>query len=189
MSERCISTSGGYSSRPCAKSATSPGKSGRRFKVGGCPFPLSNSPPPSSPPPPPPCVLSLPPRAVLSFPPRPCPGGPSHRSPSSAERLQAVGHHPHAEVLRIGAIGHGEGRLGPIDLVLTRDPRTWLAASAKRSRPEAPMGLDESTPPEQLTGNEPAISVSPASVIFQPSPSSAMRCASSHMGSCQENGT
>src|SRR5580692_2020672 len=40
---------------------------------------------------------------------------------SSAERLQAVGHHPHAEVLRIGAIGHGEGRLSSVNLVFTGD--------------------------------------------------------------------
>ena len=33
-------------------------------------------------------------------------------------------------------------------------PRTWIAASAKRSRPEAPMGLDDSTPPDMLTGND-----------------------------------
>src|SRR3984957_11288773 len=44
-----------------------------------------------------------------------------HRSRSSAERLQAVGHNPHAEVLRVGSIGHGEGGLGPIDLMLTGD--------------------------------------------------------------------
>jgi len=35
------------------------------------------------------------------------------------------------------------------------------------------MGLDESTPPEQLTGRSPVNEVLPSSVIFQPSPSGA----------------
>ena len=43
-------------------------------------------------------------------------------------------------------------------------PRTWRAASPKRSMPEAPIGFDESTPPEQLTGSLPSIAVSPDSV-------------------------
>ncbi len=68
-------------------------------------------------------------------------------------------------------------------------PRTWRAASAKRSMPEAPMGLVESTPPDMLTGRSPSSAVTPASVSFQPSPSSAKPRFSSHMGSYQENGT
>ena len=55
--------------------------------------------------------------------------------------------------------------------------------------PEAPIGLDDSTPPEQFTGKSPSKAVAPESVIFQPSPSSAMRWPSSHMGSYQLNGT
>ena len=38
-------------------------------------------------------------------------------------------------------------------------------------------------------GNEPVSSVEPSSIIFQPSPGSAMPCASSQMASCHENGT
>ncbi len=64
-----------------------------------------------------------------------------------------------------------------------------MAASAKRSRPEAPIGLDESTPPDMFTGNEPSRAVSPDSTIFQPSLRSAMWWASSHIGSYQLNGT
>ena len=56
-------------------------------------------------------------------------------------------------------------------------------------RPDAPIGFDESTPPDGFTGKPPVSSVSPASVSFQPSPSGVMRCPSSHMGSYHENGT
>src|SRR3954463_6068264 len=55
--------------------------------------------------------------------------------------------------------------------------------------PEAPIGLVDSTPPDMLTGRSPSSSVTPASVSFQPSPSSAKPRFSSHMGSYQENGT
>src|SRR4051812_9026533 len=68
-------------------------------------------------------------------------------------------------------------------------PRTWSAASLKRSRPEAPIGFDDSTPPDMFTGNEPVNAVSPRSTIFQPSAGPAMSCASSHIGSYQLNGT
>ncbi len=68
-------------------------------------------------------------------------------------------------------------------------PRTWSAASAKRSSPDAPIGFDESTPPDMFTGNDPSSAVSPRSTIFQPSVGSAMSCASSHIGSYQLNGT
>ncbi len=66
---------------------------------------------------------------------------------------------------------------------------TCRAASAKRSRPEAPIGLELSTPPEGLTGSRPPIAVSPASVSRQPSPGPAKPRFSSHIGSNQENGT
>ena len=68
-------------------------------------------------------------------------------------------------------------------------PSTCIAASAKRSMPDAPIGLDDSTPPDGLTGSRPPIAVSPASVSFQPSPSGAKPRFSSHIGSNQENGT
>src|SRR5690606_31421125 len=68
-------------------------------------------------------------------------------------------------------------------------PRTSSAASAKRSMPEAPIGLDDSTPPELLTGISPSIAVAPDSVSFQPSPDSAKPRDSSHIGSNHENGT
>src|SRR3954465_12187447 len=55
--------------------------------------------------------------------------------------------------------------------------------------PEAPMGLVDRTPPDMLTGRSPSSSVTPASVSFQPSPSSAKPGFSSHIGSYQENGT
>src|SRR4029079_19775877 len=51
--------------------------------------------------------------------------------------------------------------------------------------PEAPIGFDESTPPEQLTGMSPSIEVAPLSVIFQPSPTSAKPRFSIHIGSYQ----
>src|SRR4051794_21568422 len=56
--------------------------------------------------------------------------------------------------------------------------------------PEAPIGFDESTPPEQLTGSLPSIAVSPDSVSRQPPPfGSAKPSDSSHIGSNHENGT
>ena len=66
---------------------------------------------------------------------------------------------------------------------------TWIADSANRIMPDAPMGLDDSTPPDALNGMRPPIAVSPASVSFQPSPSGAKPRFSSHIGSNQENGT
>ena len=66
---------------------------------------------------------------------------------------------------------------------------TWMADSANRIMPEAPIGLDDSTPPDALTGSFPPIAVSPASVSFQPSPSAANPRFSNHIGSNQENGT
>src|SRR3954449_1344380 len=64
-----------------------------------------------------------------------------------------------------------------------------MAASAKRSRPLAPMGLEESTPPLMLTGRSPSSWVTPSSTYFQPSPLGANRRFSSHIGSNHENGT
>src|ERR1700752_3049335 len=66
---------------------------------------------------------------------------------------------------------------------------TWIADSAKRIIPDAPIGLDDSTPPEALNGIRPVIAVSPASVSFQPSPSGAKPRLSNHIGSYHENGT
>src|SRR5262245_2030628 len=66
---------------------------------------------------------------------------------------------------------------------------TWIADSAKRIMPDAPMGLELSTPPDGLNGIRPDIAVSPASVSFQPSPSGAKPRLSNHIGSYQENGT
>jgi hypothetical protein len=40
--------------------------------------------------------------------------------------------------------------------------------------PDAPIGFDDSTPPDGFTGKSPVISVAPVSVIFQPSPGPAM---------------
>jgi hypothetical protein len=68
-------------------------------------------------------------------------------------------------------------------------PITCSAASANRSRPDAPIGLEESTPPDGFTGSLPPISVSPASVSRHPSPAAAKPRFSSHIGSYQENGT
>ena len=68
-------------------------------------------------------------------------------------------------------------------------PRTWSAASAKRSSPEAPIGFDERTPPDMLTGNDPSRAVVPSSTSFHPSPGSAKWWASSHIGSYHEKGT
>jgi hypothetical protein len=73
-----------------------------------------------------------------------------------------------------------DGRL--VDLVLTGLP-------ANLSIPEAPIGFDESTPPDGFTGKSPVISVAPLSVILQPSPGPAMSCPSSHIGSYHEKGT
>ena len=50
---------------------------------------------------------------------------------------------------------------------------TALLQGFKRSSPDAPIGLDDSTPPEQLIGIEPPISVDPSSTSFHPSPTSA----------------
>ena len=66
---------------------------------------------------------------------------------------------------------------------------TCSAASAKRSRPDAPIGLELSTPPDGLTGSRPPMAVSPASVSRQPWPGAAKPRFSSYMGSYQENGT
>src|SRR5207302_5654861 len=52
-------------------------------------------------------------------------------------------------------------------------PRTCMAASANRSIPLAPIGLDDSTPPDASTGVSPWSAVAPSSTSFQPSPSSA----------------
>src|SRR5689334_14554758 len=68
-------------------------------------------------------------------------------------------------------------------------PRTWSAASPKRSMPEAPIGFEESTPPEQLTGIRPSIAVAPGSLSCQPPPSSAKPSDPSHIGAGHENGT
>src|ERR1700750_4122 len=65
-------------------------------------------------------------------------------------------------------------------------PMTCSADSAKRSRPEAPIGLELSTPPDGLTGSLPPIAVSPASVSRQPSPVAAKPKFSSHLGSDHE---
>jgi len=64
-----------------------------------------------------------------------------------------------------------------------------LATSRKRSIPEAPIGLDESTPPDMLMGRSPVSSVVPSWTIFQPVPSSAKPRFSSHIGSNQLKGT
>ena len=55
--------------------------------------------------------------------------------------------------------------------------------------PEAPIGFDDSTPPEEFTGRSPSSAVPPDSVSFQPSPSAAKPRFSSHIGSNHENGT
>jgi hypothetical protein len=41
-------------------------------------------------------------------------------------------------------------------------PRTCIAASAKRIRPDAPIGFDESTPPDMFTGRSPSSAVAPS---------------------------
>src|SRR6202021_2761632 len=69
-------------------------------------------------------------------------------------------------------------------------PRACIAASKKRSMPEAPIGLDERTPPEAFQGMSPPSSeVAPSSVSFQPSPSGANPKLSNHIGSYQLKGT
>jgi hypothetical protein len=50
---------------------------------------------------------------------------------------------------------------------------TCSAASANRSRPDAPIGLELSTPPDGLTGSRPPMAVSPASVSRHPFPGAA----------------
>ena len=56
--------------------------------------------------------------------------------------------------------------------------------------PEAPIGFDDSTPPEQFQGmSPPSRDVAPASVSFHPSPSGANPRFSNHMGSYQLKGT
>ena len=55
--------------------------------------------------------------------------------------------------------------------------------------PEAPMGLEDSTPPDVFQGMSPSKAVAPDSVSFHPSPRSQNPRFSSHMGSYQLNGT
>ena len=55
--------------------------------------------------------------------------------------------------------------------------------------PDAPIGFDESTPPDGFHGMSPSGAVAPASVSFQPSPSAQNPRFSSHIGSYHENGT
>jgi hypothetical protein len=80
----------------------------------------------------------------------------------------------------------------------TRAPSTWCApalpmtcsaASANRSSPDAPIGLEESTPPDGLTGSRPPMAVVPDSVSCHPVPGSANPRFSSHIGSNHEKGT
>ena len=67
---------------------------------------------------------------------------------------------------------------------------TCRAASANRIIPDAPIGLLDSTPPEQLTGRSPPSSaVAPDSTMRQPSPTEAKPRLSNHIGSYHENGT
>ena len=55
--------------------------------------------------------------------------------------------------------------------------------------PDAPIGFDDSTPPDMFHGMSPSGPVAPASVSFQPSPSAQNPRFSSHIGSYHENGT
>ena len=55
--------------------------------------------------------------------------------------------------------------------------------------PDAPIGFDDSTPPDGFHGMSPSGAVAPASVSFQPSPSAQNPRFSSHIGSYHENGT
>jgi len=58
------------------------------------------------------------------------------------------------------------------------------------SMPEAPIGLELSTPPEQFHGmSPPSRAVAPSWVSFQPSPSAQNPRFSSHIGSYQLKGT
>ena len=65
---------------------------------------------------------------------------------------------------------------------------TWMAASANRIMPDAPIGFDDNTPPDALSGMRPPISVSPDSVSFHPSPSATNPRFSSHIGSALASG-
>ena len=95
-------------------------------------------------------------------------------------------HDPHREELRAAAVGVAErGLRAPSTWCSPAWPRTCIAASAKRSMPEAPIGFDDSTPPDMLTGISPSSAVAPSSVIFQPSPSGAKPRFSIHIGSNQ----
>src|SRR6195256_6505338 len=67
--------------------------------------------------------------------------------------------------------------------------RTCCATSPKRIMPDAPIGFDESTPPEGFQGMSPSNAVAPASVSFQPSPSAQKPRFSNHIGSHHTNGT
>src|SRR5262245_33722089 len=55
--------------------------------------------------------------------------------------------------------------------------------------PDAPIGLDDSTPPDGFHGMSPSGAVAPDSVTFQPSPSAQNPRFSSHSGSYHQNGT
>src|SRR5436190_4061647 len=55
--------------------------------------------------------------------------------------------------------------------------------------PDAPIGFDDSTPPDGFQGMSPSGAVAPASVSFHPSPSAQNPRFSSHIGSYHENGT
>src|SRR4051812_33972946 len=55
--------------------------------------------------------------------------------------------------------------------------------------PLAPIGFDESTPPDGFHGMSPSGAVAPPSVSFHPSPSAQNPRFSSHIGSYHENGT
>ena len=68
-------------------------------------------------------------------------------------------------------------------------PRTCMATSRNRSMPDAPIGLDDSTPPEVFHGMSPSKAVAPDSVSFHPSPSSQKPRFSNHIGSYHEKGT
>ena len=97
---------------------------------------------------------------------------------------------PHAEVLAVGAVGHGQGGLGPVDLVLAGGAAHLVgglgeaeqARGADRvARQHAARAVDRERARRARS--------SPSSIIFQPSPGSAMPWASSQIASCHENGT
>ena len=98
---------------------------------------------------------------------------------------------PHGEELGAAAVGVAERALrAPSTWCSPAWPRTCMAASAKRSMPEAPIGLDDSTPPRHVDrAGRRRSAVAPSSTIFQPSPASAKPRFSSHIGSNHENGT